>query len=190
MSNKRYAEEHIWRPIAEKPELLGYPGAAALNHVQLGNQSGYIDLILLPPQGPKKLVLVEAKSARDRRSSADVIGQLLKYYAHALDLTATSLEAFKRAAVSASGVGRDSRLLSFKQVFGADTLRKAQEKAMVGARLEPQDLHLLVALDQDARKFEPRLLKVAAVLSDRHQVPIGVVTVSGGHVTWRYSSGH
>jgi hypothetical protein len=71
-------EKHIWGPIAEQPALIGFPGAEPLNHVQLGNQSGYADLILLPTNGLRKLVVIEAKNATDRRSSADVIGQLLK----------------------------------------------------------------------------------------------------------------
>jgi hypothetical protein len=69
-----YAEERIWRPLADRPNCLGdgYTGAIPLHQVQLGDQSGYADLILLlPHRDPEKLVVVEAKHARDGRSSAD-----------------------------------------------------------------------------------------------------------------------
>jgi len=186
MIGRPHAEEHIWRPIALRPELVGYPGAATLNHVQIGNQSGYVDLILLPVRGPKKLVLIEAKSTRDRRSSADVIGQLLKYYSHALDLAEEGLRALRKAAL-ASENKRVSRLLSIRHVMKATSLLEAGALAGAGQRIQPDAIQLLVALDQNAGKLEPRLVKTAAVLSEGHQVPIGVViVVDDNHVVWRY----
>lgn len=175
-------EEHIWGPIARNPDLVGFGGALALNHVQLGNQSGYADLVLLPVAGPKKLVVIEAKNASDRRSSADVIGQLLKYYAHALDLGPVGIEALRVAARAA----RTSPQLSFKQVLGVRSSSDAEARCRASGTLRPEDLQLLIALDEDARRFEPRLFKTAAVLCERHQIPIGVVVVSPRGVEWRY----
>jgi hypothetical protein len=44
------AEEAIWRPIGLNHEALAFLGASALNHCQLGNQSGYVDLVLFPSE--------------------------------------------------------------------------------------------------------------------------------------------
>jgi len=176
MSPKPHAEESIWRPIFMKPDLVGYPGAAALHHVQVGDQSGYVDLILLPRTGPKKLVLVEAKRARDRRSSADVLGQLLKYYAHALDLGDSGVELLQEAAQRDR---RKGRLLSFKELTHGVTPR--------GGQLDPRKLDLLVALDYAAPKIGPRLVKTATVLRELHGISVGVLVVeSRSRVTWIY----
>lgn len=184
--DRPYAEERIWRPLAERPNCLGqgYAGAVALHQVQLGDQSGYADLILIPRRGAKKLIVVEAKHARDRRSSADVIGQLLKYYAHALDLGAAGLAAYTTCARKARRRRRLSRLLSFKAVLGCASLEEAKEKAVRGAHLRPKDIQLLVALDMDARKFAPRLLKTVRLLRRLHDIPLGIVVVAKGRAAW------
>jgi hypothetical protein len=183
-AQRPYAEDHIWRPLAQRPRHLGHPSALSLHQVQIGNQSGYADLLVLPQTGPTKLVVVEAKRAGDRRSSADVVGQLLKYYAHALDLGSDGLAALTAFAREARRTGVRPRLLSFKQVLGTRSLKEAQKRAARGAPLKPRNLQLVVALDADARKFEPRLLKIAALLCTRHCIPIGVIVVGNRGSRW------
>jgi hypothetical protein len=180
-TTRPYAEEHIWHPIAVRP--LGYRGAVALHQVQIGNQSGYVDLILLPKGGQKKLVLVEAKRADDRRSSADVVGQLLKYYAHALDLGSDGLRAFLKCAHGE----RPSRLVSFKRALECASLSEAQARAGAGVPLRADDIQLVVAVDRDARKFAPRLLKIVRLLHGRHRIPIAVALVDGDRPRWLHS---
>ncbi len=179
-AERPYAEAEIWSPIAQQPDTIGYPGALTLHHVQIGNQSGYVDLLLLPTTGPKQLVLVEAKSAGDRRSSADVIGQLLKYYVHALDLGSSGLEALKRVARENLARGRPSRLLSFKYILKAGGLNAGAH----GRLLEPGEIELIVAVDRNAPKFASRLLKTARVLRQKHEIPLGVVVVTDGTPRW------
>jgi hypothetical protein len=185
-ANRPYAEQAIWGAVAKAPQCLGrdYSRALAIHQVQLGNQSGYVDLILLPRGGGKKLVIVEAKHARDRRSSADVIGQLLKYYAHALDLGAAGLASFMACAQDGERGRRASRLLSFKAVMKCHSLKAAAEKARNGARLRSSDVQLIVAVDTNAAKFTQRLLKVADLLRTAHGVPIGVVEVGKSTTRW------
>jgi len=68
MRNERpYAEESIWRPIAQDPSKLGLRGAIALNHLQLGDQAGYIDLVLFPRAG--------SRSSLSRQSAQEMLGR-------------------------------------------------------------------------------------------------------------------
>ena len=120
MAGCPYAEQAIWGRIARAPECLGlsYARARAIHQVQVGNQSGYVDLILLLPPGGRK-------EARHRRG-----------------------ETFTGPYVAWAKDGRrTSRLLLFKAVLRCDTLKTAAEKACNGKRLRPSDIQLIVAVD-------------------------------------------
>lgn len=177
-----YAEEAIWRPILEFPECVGFPGAIGIHQVQLGDQAGYVDLaLILPPSAGLRLVLVEAKRTANRASSADVVGQLLKYYAHALNLGPPGLKALAAAAARP----RPSRLVSFRDVMGTKSLKAAGEAACeTGARLQPAEIGLVVALDRTATKLKPRLELIADVLDRHHGISIGICSIESGRPAW------
>ena len=182
-TTRPYAEEAIWRPIGLNPEALGFPGASALNHCQLGNQSGYVDLVLFPRNSPR-IVLVEAKRVDDSRSAADVVGQLLKYYTHALALGSEGIEVLRKAAAKWGCGDRPSRLLSLKWLFDAGSLDAAQVQAGAGKTLLPQDIGLVIAVDAIAPKLEPRLLRAVAALEKHHGLSIGIAVVDVTGPRW------
>jgi hypothetical protein len=183
MTEKPHAEEAIWRPISENPEALGFPNATALNHLQMGDQSGYIDLVLFPAEGPS-LVLIEAKHAADSRSAADSVGQLVKYYTHALSLGSDGLAILRTTATASRSGSRPSRLLSLKSIFAAGSQAEAQTRAGAGMPIRPQDVALVIAVDQVARKFEQRLFRTVEALDHHHGLSIGVAVVQDGRPRW------
>jgi hypothetical protein len=184
--DRPYAEEHIWLPIERNPALIGYANALALHQVQVGNQSGYVDLVLLPPNSDTKIVLVEAKRVEDSRASADVIGQLLKYYAHALQLTSNSVERYRHFATHSAKHGRPSRLISLRTVFGATSLQAAQDEASQGEKLTPNNIALVIALDAYAPKLASRLIEAAKALHNHHQIPLSVIVVRESEAHWLF----
>lgn len=183
MLTNPHAEQDIWLPIAEHPEHLGFSGASSLHHIQLGDQSGYLDLALFPPDGPK-IVLVEAKRAVDTRSGADVVGQLVKYYTHTLALGAGGLDALRSGARRWGGAARPSRLLSFKTLFGVRTQAEATARAGAGEPLRAEDVALVIALDALAPKLEHRLFRAVEALDRYHGLSIGIAIVDGSRPRW------
>jgi hypothetical protein len=178
-----YAEEAIWRPIGRNPEALGFPGATALNHISLGDQGGYVDLALCPRSSPS-IVLIEAKRSGNPGSAADVVGQLLKYYTHALALGSEGIDVLRKQAVRWGCDDRPSRLLSLKWLFDAPSLEEAQVRASAGKALRPQDVALVVAVDAVAPKFEPRLFRAVEALEKHHGLCIGVAVVHASGPRW------
>lgn len=178
-----HAEEAIWRPIAERSDELGFAGSTALNHLQLGHQSGYVDLVLFPKAGPS-LVLIEAKHADDARSAADSVGQLLKYYTHALALGSDGLIALRTVATQSSAGDRSSRLLSLKSIFGTRSQSEAQVRAGAGVPLTPEDIGLVIAVDHVAPKFDQRLFRSVAALDRYPGLSIGIAVVQNGRPRW------
>jgi hypothetical protein len=182
-TSRPYAEEAIWGPIADRPAVLGFREAVGLHHCQLGNQSGYVGLVLFPKH-KYRLVLVEAKRAADSRSAADVVGQLFKYYTHALALGHEGVKGLREGAAKWGGSQRPSRLLSLKQLFGARSLSEAQDQARKGQPLLPRDIGLVIALDAVAPKLEPRLFRALDALWEHHRLSIGVAVVDAAGPRW------
>lgn len=82
VNRERVIEDAIMR----RPDKLGYPGALSIRNWRVALTCGRVDVGLLPSKGPKKLVLVEAKSFNAPDAASKVVGQLLMYYAGALTL--------------------------------------------------------------------------------------------------------
>jgi hypothetical protein len=56
-------EGTIENAIMAHPEELGFPGALSIRNWRVAPDSGLLDIVLLPVDGPVRLVLVEAKAA-------------------------------------------------------------------------------------------------------------------------------
>ena len=56
-------ERIIENAVMANPDRLGYPGALSIRNLRVAPTSGRLDVALLPIEGPKQLVLVEAKGA-------------------------------------------------------------------------------------------------------------------------------
>jgi hypothetical protein len=79
-------EKEIEKILMDNTDLLGYPRAEVMRNVVFVPGRGRADVILLPANGLHRLVLIEVKRASASDAGDKVIGQLLKYYAHALTL--------------------------------------------------------------------------------------------------------
>ena len=49
--------------VMAHPEALGFPGALAIRNCRVSMPTGRVDVVLLPRDGPVRLVLIEAKAA-------------------------------------------------------------------------------------------------------------------------------
>ena len=85
VTKKRISRETpIEDAIIAHPDLLGFPGALAIRNFRVAHIAGAVDVVLIPQDGPIRLVLVETKSTRAADAACKVVGQLLAYYAGAL----------------------------------------------------------------------------------------------------------
>lgn len=180
MTRDYMSETDICRAIEHFPQAIGYPGALSLKQVQLGSGSGYVDLVLLPnPQlTDKKLVILEAKRSANRASLADVIGQLLKYYAKALAIGSEGFEIMRARAVE-PGLA-DHKRLSAGRLMGVSRGSDALKQLRSGQPLIPADIDLVVALDEAPKLVVSRLVPIIRILQSHHQLPIRVVTIENG----------
>src|SRR6266540_1705343 len=81
---KEYRVTAIEYAIIASPYLLGFSGANAIRNFRLSDKSGAVDVVLLPQEGPTRLVLIETKVATAADANGKVVGQLLMYYGGAL----------------------------------------------------------------------------------------------------------
>jgi hypothetical protein len=171
-------ETVIEEAILRQPDLLGYPDAQIIRHCRIGPDSGLVDLVLLPKDGPVRLVLVEAKACDAHDAASKCVGQLLMYYAdalrlgsHALDLMRSYAKTHLEQAVSKSKISH--KMLTNKSSVESWPLMSS------GQLLAPSDLRLFLALDGEPRHaLEPLL----GCLRDRHNLKIGLVVVRDGAI--------
>ncbi|HXQ38821.1 MAG TPA: hypothetical protein VN843_32765, partial [Anaerolineales bacterium] len=85
-------ESLIEEAIMNNPSSLGYEQALPIRNVRIAPVAGRIDILLLPVNGNKRLVLVETKQSTASDAASKVTGQLLMYYAGALSLSTDGLD--------------------------------------------------------------------------------------------------
>jgi hypothetical protein len=169
------SERHIWSPIAEAPASIGCPGARPLHELQLGSGSGFADLVLIMPPGSdgQRVAIVEAKRIENTDAAANVVGQLLKYYAHALQLGVEGVEALWRAAERHDCKKQHGRL-SAAQALGASGKDEAYARLKAGRPLTASEVTLHIALDGVDAKAEKRLDLIVDTLKKEHGLAIKV----------------
>ena len=74
------------RVIRNREKILGIGDSLYIRRCRMGPDYGVADLVFLPQGGKHKLVIVEAKQASSADAKIKVVGQLLMYYAGALEL--------------------------------------------------------------------------------------------------------
>ena len=173
-------ERIIEEAIINHPDRVGFPGALAIRDWWISPNSGRLDLGLLPIDGSRELVLIEAKAASSADAAAKVIGQLLMYYAGALQLGAQGL-ACLRAYASAERTEACSTLKKSVLRFSGGIVPKAAAWSHVqgGQPLRPEQVALFLALDAEP----PRALRpTLAVLQRQHGLQIGLIIVQNGQI--------
>jgi len=173
-------EAAIEDAVIAAPAALGFPGARIIRRCRVAEPCGSVDLILLPPEGPTRLVLVEAKASSAPDAAVKVIGQLLMYYAGALMLGSDGLDFLQRYAESDAERAGSTTKISPKALTGGLSPGRAAWDAMYGGTpMTPEQIQLFVALDGEPhRAFVPTL----RALSRHHGLAIGYCVVKGGAV--------
>lgn len=187
MPSGRSNEPQIEDAIFTSPDVLGFPGATGIRNVRLDASrrggSGFLDVMLLPDHSQIKVVLVEVKVSKAKDATDKVVGQLLKYYASALNLGSDAIDRYQAYAndnpvgPSTEQAGRKKATLN--KIYDGLTLREIQPLLSLGARLRPEQVQLFIALDDDP---SPILQDTLEVLSDVHRLPIGLLKVVGQQV--------
>ncbi len=171
-------ERIIENAIMDNPKKLGYPGALSIRNWRVAKTCGRLDVGLLPTSGPKKLVLVEAKSVKARDAASKVVGQLLMYYAGALTLGVEGLGCLRSFAMNKSA--RDTSKKSLIRLSG-DKCRTEVAWASLssGKLLLPRQLSLYIALDDKPHTF---LREMLGALRRNHGLSIGLIIVRNGRI--------
>jgi hypothetical protein len=177
----QFREAAIEAAIMAQPELLGFPGALAIRRCRVAQPCGLVDLILLPPAGPTRLVLVEANASSAPDAAAKVIGQLLMYYAGALMLGEEGLAMLRSFARDNPERACSTSKISPKAVTGGLSPGDLAWDAMYrGTKLRPDEIALFVAFDGEPhRAFVPTL----QALAGHHGLPIGYCVVHNGSIS-------
>jgi hypothetical protein len=174
---KTNRERVIEDAVIRSPEALGFPGATAIRNVRIAWMFGRVDVMLLPRDGPKKLVLVEAKHSEARDAISKVIGQLVMYYAGALRIGQVGLECYRRYAVEYRERALSSTWISPKALTGGmSPPEKAWEHIRSGRRIQPNEVALFVGLTAPPHDA---LLEAVEVLKERHSLLIGLAVADG-----------
>jgi hypothetical protein len=175
-------EAIIEEAIMKNPGELGYKQALAIRNVRIAPVAGRIDVLLLPTKGKKRLVLVETKQSTASDSASKVTGQLLMYYAGALNLSIAGLDIIRDFAKEYPDEAWSRGWISAQRMCGGLS-KDAAWKLMQNPkkrRLSPADIDLFIAVDG---KPKQSLIDIVDMLNTHHQLGIKLATVESGVVT-------
>jgi hypothetical protein len=166
VSRERYAdslkltmkpEQRIEDQVIANLEWLGYKGSPWIRRAKLGREGfGFVDLLILPTDGPHRLVLVEVKHEKSPDTPGRFIGQALAYYLAALRLGSDGLNRLRKFA-SEPGA-HDARGKSVQELSGIGRGQKPKdvEALRAGAKVRPEEVALLVVLGREDGVDEQR----------------------------------
>jgi len=179
---KVYRETAIEDAIIERPDLLGLSGANAIRNIRVADESGAVDVVLLPQEGSTRLVLIETKVATAPDANGKVVGQLLMYYAGALMMGLNGVEQLRQFARNfqseAHRIERKSPQKVLLKVSGKRyTNLKAMDLLKKGTPLTPKEIALFIAVDNEPHHTLQPLLKM---LQDFHDICIRLIVVRNG----------
>ena len=154
---------------------IGYPDVGVIRNVRFSAESGRVDIMLLPAEGLHRIVLIEAK----RHSAADapdkVVGQLLKYYAHALTLGTRGVERYREYALANPNASQDNEKTTPHKVLGGLSGPEVWQQLAEGRQLQPQEIGLYLAFDGHPSSV---LKQIITVLDVHHNLRIGAIQVA------------
>ena len=171
MNRERKIEEAI---IADTG-ALGFPNALVIRNVRVTPDTGRVDLMLLPTKGPKQLVLLEAKHAASSDSASKVIGQLLMYWAGALQISHGGLARIRRFAKLDPELARSPAKKSIVRVAGVRPTERAWALLRSGRAISPDRIALYVAFNS---KPAPSLVIALDMLRSHYGLDIRVVVAN------------
>ena len=163
--------------IRNRGAVLGLPDSLYIRRCRMGPGFGVADLVILPQRGKHKLVIVEAKRASSADAKIKVLGQLLMYYAGALEFGLSGVRLLRRYAVERHAHARSHQRSSLKAISGGITPPEAAWAALRrGRRLRPDNIRLIAAMD-----CEPgiALRHALTALDQHHGLDVGVVSMMG-----------
>lgn len=163
--------------IRNRASALGLPDSLYIRRCRMGPGFGVADLVILPQRGKHKLVIVEAKRASSADANIKVVGQLLMYYAGALEFGLSGVRSMRKYAVERHASARSHARSSLKAISGGITPPKAAWASLQkGRRLTPGNVRLVVALDSKPGKA---LRYALTALGEHHGLDVEVVSVMG-----------
>jgi hypothetical protein len=178
-------ESIIEEAIMKNPGDLGdnYKQAIAVRNIRIAPAAGRIDVLLLPTKGKKRLVLVETKQSIASDAASKVTGQLLMYYAGALNLSTDGLDIIRNFARVYPEEAWSRGWISAQRMCGKGLSKDAAWKLMQSPkkrRLSPADIDLFIAVDGNPKQS---LIDIVDMLNTHHRLGIKLVTVENGVVT-------
>ena len=182
---KESLERAIEAAIIARPEVLGFPGAVAIRNFRLAKESGAVDVLLIPQGGPIRLALIETKVALAPDAACKVVGQLLMYYAGALELGSQGIETLRNFAGHCADIAHHTKRISPQKVVrNVDGIHCTNDQAMellrYGKSVTPEEIALFIALDGKPHHVLQPLL---GNLRELHGLNIGLVVVRNGTPT-------
>ena len=180
--SKGSRETAIEDVIISRPEVLGFPEANAIRNFRLADDSGAVDVVLLPQDGSIRLVLVEAKVSKAADAGSKVIGQMLMYYAGGLQLGLDGIELLRQFSRKFRDEALNTKRKSPQKVLLSVLGNRypnldAMELLTKGTRVTPKEIALFIAIDDQPRKTLQPLLQV---LRKFHNIHIGLIMVREG----------
>ena len=180
--SKGSRETAIEDVIISRPEVLGFPEANAIRNFRLADDSGAVDVVLLPQDGSIRLVLVEAKVSKAADAGSKVIGQMLMYYAGGLQLGLEGIELLRQFSRKFQDEAHNTKRKSPQKVLLRVLGNRypnldAMELLTKGTRVTPKEIALFIAIDDQPRKTLQPLLQV---LRKFHNIHIGLIMVREG----------
>jgi hypothetical protein len=175
---KKGQETLIEDAILKDRSNLGFSGALAIRNCRLGENSGAVDVLLLPRGGPVRVVLIEAKVSTAADAASKVIGQLLMYYAGALSIGSHGWESIREFAQDSKKKPEALSRVSLKSVSGGVSPPDKAWKALAkGPKLRPEQVRLYVAMNGEPHRAFIHLYRM---LRRHHGIIIGLIRVSNG----------
>ena len=173
--------------VMDHPDRLGFPGALAIRNCRVALPAGRVDVMLLPESGDVEIVLVEAKVSSAGDAASKVIGQLLMYYAGALELGSNGLKLLRDFAREKPEIARTLWTKSPKLITGGiSPPALAWQCLYKGTQLMRDKVRLFIALDGESHRA---LTPTLSVLRQHHGLNIGVVVVREGIIQHVHAPG-
>jgi len=161
--------------IRNRERSLGIRDAVYIRRCRIGRGYGTPDVVFFPSRGPYRIAVVEAKQVASVDSKINVVGQLLMYYAGALQLGARGVRLMRRFATDHPRAATSLKPKSLKMLSGGLSPPDVAWKELCkGRSVKPDQVRLYVALNS-----EPGVALKGALseLSRHHNLNIGVVSV-------------
>jgi hypothetical protein len=150
-------EQRIEDQVIANLDRLGYKGAPWIRRAKLGREGfGFVDLLLLPADGPHRVVLVEVKHEKSPDTPGRFIGQALAYYLAALHLGSDGLDRLRTFANDPRAHDATGKSVQELSGIGRGQKPKDVEALRAGSKVRPDEVALVVVLGREDGKEEER----------------------------------